>query len=136
MDRCTLTSVGVAYSWIFSMADHGLARKVDETYIAPSIVEACRGGQATYDKMVTIRDANHLKPTTIVICPWYLDKMMRTLWRDSNALTSLRERIENFQQWPDLKPMYVGAVLIDFYVFFNDILLQQVVYFSRRYYHY
>lgn len=116
------------------MADRVLARKVFEDYVSPSVVDPCRYGQAPFHRAVTTRDGNYQKPSTIVICPWYLEKMKRALWTDSNALTSIAGRIQGFQQWPDLRPTYQNTVLIDFYVFFDDTLVHEVVLSSCRYY--
>lgn len=119
------------------MADHVFARKVYGGYTSPSSVEPCRYEQYPYHDSITTRDGNPnpQKPSTIVICPWYLEKMKRTLWRDGNALTSIAGRIQTFQQFPDLRPMYEDKVLIDFYVFFDDVLVHEVVCSSREQYH-
>lgn len=120
------------------MADHVIGRKDFGTYEAPSTVEPCRSEQAPYTvvRAVTTRDGNYQKPSTIVMCPWYLEKMKRAVWTDSTALTSVAGRIQAFQQWPDLRATYGDAVAIDFYVFFDDTLVHEVVYSSCRYYHY
>lgn len=59
-----------------------------------------------------------------------------TIGRWTQKLGTCQLGIQGFQQWPDLKPTYADTVTIDSYVFFDDILVHEVVYSSYRYYHY
>ena len=121
-------------------ADRFLARKVSRRYNSPGDVESCRFGQPygpgrLKHRVITIRDGGYQKASIIIICPWYLEQVKRALWT-SNALTPMARRIQVYQQWPDLRPNYENNVLIDFYAFFDDTLVHEVVHSSYRYHKY